>query len=179
MRGGGTSAAILSAPTPRANCGARGGGLRAEHGPARRRAGDVRSGRQQHRDRSLLDAISDSIPIICISGQVATTAIGTDAFQECDALGITRPDTKWNTQIRAVRDIDSVVGKAFAVATQGRPGPVLIDFPKDLQMQCLAHMSTEPEKPRSRLETLPIPTGRIAEAAALIRTARSSTAAAD
>ena len=82
----------------------------------------------------LLDAISDSIPIICISGQVATTAIGTDAFQECDALGITRPVTKWNTQIRSVRDVDSVVGKAFAVATQGRPGPVLIDFPKDLQM---------------------------------------------
>ena len=84
----------------------------------------------------------------------------------------TKLDTKWNTQIRSVRDVDSVVGKAFAVATQGRPGPVLIDFPKDLQMQRVADMSPEPGKPRPRLETLPTPTGRIAEAAALIRAAR-------
>ncbi len=82
----------------------------------------------------LLDAMSDSIPIVCISGQVATTAIGTDAFQECDALGLTRPVTKWNAQIRSVAQIGLLVRKAFDVATQCRPGPVLIDFPKDLQM---------------------------------------------
>ena len=82
----------------------------------------------------LLDALCDSIPIICISGQVATTAIGTNAFQECDALGISRPVTKWNRQIRTVEETAAVVQEAHAQATQGRPGPVLIDFPKDLQL---------------------------------------------
>ncbi len=81
----------------------------------------------------LLDAMSDSVPVLCISGQVASTAIGTDAFQECDALGISRPVTKWNTQIRRVEDIAAVVRRAVALASGGRPGPVLIDFPKDLQ----------------------------------------------
>ncbi|WP_300753579.1 biosynthetic-type acetolactate synthase large subunit [Janthinobacterium sp.] len=82
----------------------------------------------------LLDALCDSIPIICISGQVATTSIGTSAFQECDALGISRPVTKWNRQIRDAEEVAAVVQAAFAQATQGRPGPVLIDFPKDLQL---------------------------------------------
>ena len=82
----------------------------------------------------LLDALCDSIPIICISGQVATTAIGTNAFQECDALGISRPVTKWNRQIRAAEETAAVVREAYIQATQGRPGPVLIDFPKDLQL---------------------------------------------
>ena len=94
----------------------------------------------------LLDAISDSVPVVCISGQVATPAIGTDAFQECDALGLSRPVTKWNTQIRSVREIAAIVGKAFAVATQGRPGPVLIDFPKDLQMCREADAFSEAEQ---------------------------------
>ncbi len=85
----------------------------------------------------LLDAMSDSIPVLCISGQVASTAIGTDAFQECDALGISRPVTKWNTQIRRVEDIAAVVQRAVALARGGRPGPVLIDFPKDLQARSL------------------------------------------
>src|SRR5512139_1649241 len=82
----------------------------------------------------LLDALSDSIPVVCISGQVATSLIGTDAFQECDALGISRPVTKWNTQIRSVEAVRANVLRAFAIATQGRPGPVLVDFPKDLQL---------------------------------------------
>jgi len=82
----------------------------------------------------LLDALCDSIPIICISGQVATKAIGTSAFQECDALGISRPVTKWNRQIRDAEEVAAMVQAAFAQATQGRPGPVLIDFPKDLQL---------------------------------------------
>ncbi|MBB5606019.1 MULTISPECIES: biosynthetic-type acetolactate synthase large subunit [unclassified Janthinobacterium] len=82
----------------------------------------------------LLDALCDSIPVICISGQVATKAIGTSAFQECDALGISRPVTKWNRQIRDAEEVAAVVQAAFAQATQGRPGPVLIDFPKDLQL---------------------------------------------
>ncbi|MEG1056124.1 MAG: thiamine pyrophosphate-binding protein, partial [Janthinobacterium sp.] len=82
----------------------------------------------------LLDALCDSIPVICISGQVASTSIGTNAFQECDALGISRPVTKWNRQIRAADETAAVVRAAFIQATQGRPGPVLVDFPKDLQL---------------------------------------------
>ncbi|MFZ4875956.1 biosynthetic-type acetolactate synthase large subunit [Janthinobacterium sp. Mn2066] len=82
----------------------------------------------------LLDALCDSIPVICVSGQVATTSIGTSAFQECDALGISRPVTKWNRQIGNAEEVATVVQAAFAQATQGRPGPVLIDFPKDLQL---------------------------------------------
>ena len=82
----------------------------------------------------LLDAMCDSVPLVCISGQVALRAIGTDAFQECDALGLSRPVTKWNVQIRSREQVAAVVCKAFAVATDGRPGPVLIDFPKDLQL---------------------------------------------
>lgn len=82
----------------------------------------------------LLDAMCDSIPILCISGQVATGAIGTDAFQECDAIGISRPVTKWNAQIRRAEDITAMVAKAFDLTTSGRPGPVLLDFPKDMQI---------------------------------------------
>jgi acetolactate synthase-1/2/3 large subunit len=82
----------------------------------------------------LLDAMCDSVPIVCISGQVALPAIGSDAFQECDALGLSRPVTKWNAQIRSRAQVSPIVRKAFAVATAGRPGPVLIDFPKDIQL---------------------------------------------
>ncbi|WP_397545520.1 biosynthetic-type acetolactate synthase large subunit [Roseateles oligotrophus] len=82
----------------------------------------------------LLDALCDSIPVLCISGQVATGAIGTDAFQECDALGISKPVTKWNVQIRAAAEVAAVVMQAHACAAGGRPGPVLVDFPKDLQL---------------------------------------------
>lgn len=82
----------------------------------------------------LLDAMCDSIPVLCISGQVALSAIGTDAFQECDAMGISRSITKWNTQIRSVDDVAGVVGRAFDLTRQGRPGPVLVDFPKDVQL---------------------------------------------
>ncbi|TQJ95390.1 acetolactate synthase large subunit [Achromobacter sp. SLBN-14] len=82
----------------------------------------------------LLDAMCDSIPVLCISGQVATAAIGTDAFQECDAIGISRSVTKWNTQIRAVDDVAGVTARAFELTRQGRPGPVLVDFPKDVQL---------------------------------------------
>jgi acetolactate synthase-1/2/3 large subunit len=81
----------------------------------------------------LLDALCDSIPILCISGQVATTSLGTAAFQECDALAISSSVTKWNVQIGALDQVAATVGAAVHRATRGRPGPVLIDFPKDLQ----------------------------------------------
>ena len=67
----------------------------------------------------LLDAMCDSVPVVCISGQVATALIGTDAFQECDALGLSRPVTKWNAQIRNAAQVPELVRKALAVATQG------------------------------------------------------------
>ena len=81
----------------------------------------------------LLDAFSDSVPILCISGQVATRSIGTSAFQECDALGISRPVTKWNVQLRDASDIACTVDTAIRTALEGRPGPVLVDVPKDVQ----------------------------------------------
>jgi acetolactate synthase-1/2/3 large subunit len=90
----------------------------------------------------LLDALCDSIPVLCISGQVATSAIGTDAFQECDAVGISRPVTKWNAQIKRVEDVAAMTAKAYNMTAAGRPGPVLIDFPKDIQM---AQAPQEPE----------------------------------
>ncbi|MBH9577801.1 biosynthetic-type acetolactate synthase large subunit [Inhella proteolytica] len=83
----------------------------------------------------LLDAFSDSIPLLCISGQVKREAIGTQAFQECDALAITSSVTKWNVQVRAADEIDATVRRAVALAQQGRPGPVLIDLPKDVQAE--------------------------------------------
>ena len=83
----------------------------------------------------LLDALSDSVPVLCVSGQVAMSAIGTNAFQECDALGISATVTKWNVQIRDVSQVAALVRQAHATAAGGRPGPVLLDFPKDLQQQ--------------------------------------------
>ena len=84
---------------------------------------------------ALTDAYMDSIPIVCISGQVPTHLIGTDAFQECDTTGITRPCTKHNWLVKDINDLGKVINKAFEVATTGRPGPVLVDIPKDIQFQ--------------------------------------------
>ena len=84
---------------------------------------------------ALTDAYMDSIPIVCISGQVPTHLIGTDAFQECDTTGITRPCTKHNWLVKDVKDLAKIIHRAFEVATSGRPGPVLVDIPKDIQFQ--------------------------------------------
>ncbi len=94
----------------------------------------------------LCDAFMDSIPMICITGQVPTSAIGTDAFQECDTVGITRSVTKHNELIMSADDIPLVVRQAFHIATTGRPGPVLIDVPKDvLQNKMTWHWPTDDE----------------------------------
>jgi len=82
---------------------------------------------------ALTDAYMDSIPLVCISGQVPTHLIGTDAFQECDTTGITRPCTKHNWLVKNVNNLAEIMHKAFEIATTGRPGPVLIDIPKDIQ----------------------------------------------
>tara|TARA_B100001123_G_scaffold186963_1_gene213815 strand:- start:203 stop:1969 length:1767 start_codon:yes stop_codon:yes gene_type:complete len=84
---------------------------------------------------ALTDAYMDSVPIVCITGQVPTHLIGTDAFQECDTTGITRPCTKHNWLVKDVNKLSSILHKAFEVATTGRPGPVLVDIPKDIQFQ--------------------------------------------
>jgi len=84
---------------------------------------------------ALTDAYMDSVPIVCISGQVPTHLIGTDAFQECDTTGITRPCTKHNWLVKDIKDLPKIIHKAFEVATTGRPGPVLVDIPKDVQFQ--------------------------------------------
>ena len=82
---------------------------------------------------ALTDAYMDSVPLVCISGQVPTHLIGTDAFQECDTTGITRPCTKHNWLVKDVNDLADIMNQAFKIATTGRPGPVLVDIPKDIQ----------------------------------------------
>ena len=82
---------------------------------------------------ALTDAYMDSVPLVCISGQVPTHLIGTDAFQECDTTGITRPCTKHNWLVKDVNDLADIMNQAFEIATTGRPGPVLVDIPKDIQ----------------------------------------------
>ncbi len=91
----------------------------------------------------LCDAMLDSIPIVVITGQVPTAAIGTDAFQECDTIGITRSITKHNELVTSAQDIPRVIREAFHIATTGRPGPVLVDVPKDI---------VDPRNPRSAME---------------------------
>jgi acetolactate synthase-1/2/3 large subunit len=85
----------------------------------------------------LCDAMLDSIPLVVVTGQVPLSAIGSDAFQECDTTGITMPVTKHNWLIQSAADIPTVVREAFYVATTGRPGPVLIDIPKDVSNQTM------------------------------------------
>ena len=88
----------------------------------------------------LTDALMDSIPVVCITGQVPTHLIGNDAFQECDTTGITRPCTKHNYLVKHVDDLARVVHEAFHVARSGRPGPVVIDVPKDVSIASGAYV---------------------------------------
>jgi acetolactate synthase I/II/III large subunit len=120
----------------------------------------------------LLDALSDSIPVVCISGQVATGVIGTNAFQESDALGMSRPVTKWNCQIRQVDDIPAMVRRAIDVAVSGRPGPVLVDVPKDVQLRPLG-LAPASRAPRPiRTVSSGVPRQSLQRAADLLSTAR-------
>jgi acetolactate synthase I/II/III large subunit len=81
----------------------------------------------------LTDALCDSIPLVVITGQVPTHLIGNDAFQECDTVGITRPCTKYNYLVKSVEDLPRALHEAFHIASSGRPGPVVVDIPKDIQ----------------------------------------------
>jgi acetolactate synthase-1/2/3 large subunit len=91
----------------------------------------------------LADALMDSIPIVVLTGQVATHLIGTDAFQECDTVGITRACTKHNYLVKDVNDLARVLHEAFQIATTGRPGPVVVDIPKDVQFKRGAYIAPE------------------------------------
>ena len=95
---------------------------------------------------ALTDAYMDSVPLVCISGQVPTHLIGTDAFQECDTTGITRPCTKHNWLVKDVKDLAKTIHEAFRVATTGRPGPVLIDIPKDIQFAKSNYLKPKKQK---------------------------------
>ena len=81
----------------------------------------------------LTDALCDSIPLVVITGQVPTHLIGNDAFQECDTVGITRPCTKHNYLVKSIAELPRVLHEAFHIASSGRPGPVVVDIPKDIQ----------------------------------------------
>ena len=119
----------------------------------------------------LLDALCDSTPVVCISGQVATAMIGTDAFQECDALGISRPVTKWNVQVRDAAQLEHALRKAFEVACGERPGPVLVDVPKDVQLQVVGAQEKLRASRRVRQQAR-IPSEPLKRAARLIQEAR-------
>src|SRR5207249_10078105 len=82
----------------------------------------------------LVDAYMDSVPIVVFTGQVPTHLIGNDAFQEADNVGISRPCTKYNFLVKDVNDLGQIIKEAFYIAATGRPGPVLVDIPKDVAM---------------------------------------------
>ncbi|MGG7517550.1 acetolactate synthase 3 large subunit [Allorhizobium undicola] len=91
----------------------------------------------------LQDALMDSVPLVCLTGQVPTTLIGSDAFQECDTVGITRPCTKHNWLVKDVNDLARTIHEAFRIAQTGRPGPVVVDIPKDVQFATGAYVPPE------------------------------------
>jgi acetolactate synthase-1/2/3 large subunit len=121
----------------------------------------------------IVDALMDSIPMVVITGQVPTHLIGSDAFQECDTVGITRSCTKHNILVSRPEDLARAIHEAFHIATSGRPGPVLIDVPKDVQFAQAPYRKPEPGeferryRPRTRGDL-----GKVAEATALIAAAR-------
>ncbi|HEY3917967.1 MAG TPA: acetolactate synthase 3 large subunit [Stellaceae bacterium] len=121
----------------------------------------------------LTDALMDSVPIVCLTGQVPTHLIGNDAFQEADTTGITRPCTKHNYLVKNVDDLARTVHEAFYVARTGRPGPVVVDLPKDVLFATGTYRAPETIEDRKsyRPRTEPDP-ARIAEAAALIAGAK-------
>ena len=119
----------------------------------------------------LVDALMDSIPIVCLTGQVPTHLIGNDAFQEADTTGITRPATKHNYLVKRGEDLARVVHEAFYVARSGRPGPVVIDLPKDIVINKAPYTEATGQHPSYRPRTEP-DQGQIAKAVSLLRQAK-------
>ncbi|TCS60983.1 acetolactate synthase 3 large subunit [Varunaivibrio sulfuroxidans] len=120
----------------------------------------------------LLDAMMDSIPLVCISGQVPTHLIGNDAFQEADTTGITRPCTKHNYLVKDANDLARVVHEAFYVARSGRPGPVLIDLPKDVAMGLGDYLAPGKIKHKSYRPTVKGDISAIKEAVKMLSSAK-------
>ncbi|WP_045728201.1 acetolactate synthase 2 catalytic subunit [Xanthomonas sp. GPE 39] len=102
----------------------------------------------------IADAMLDSVPMICLTGQVATPLLGTDAFQELDVFGLTLPIVKHSFLVRRVDDLPQVLRDAFRIAREGRPGPVLVDLPKDVQLADASHL---PDHVPAEVPTLPAP----------------------
>jgi len=120
----------------------------------------------------LADALLDSIPIVCITGQVPTHLIGSDAFQECDTVGITRHCTKHNYLVRSVEDLPRILHEAFFVAQNGRPGPVVIDIPKDVQFASGFYIGPQHVEHRTYKPQLVGDAAKIEQAVAMMAMAR-------
>lgn len=120
----------------------------------------------------IADAMIDSIPMVCITGQVASPLLGTDAFQESDVLGISMPVTKWNYQITTPEEIPEAIAQAFFIAQTGRPGPVLLDITKDAQFGELEFKYKKCRKIRSYVPETPVDPFKVKEAAELIDKAK-------
>jgi acetolactate synthase-1/2/3 large subunit len=120
----------------------------------------------------LTDALMDSVPIVCLTGQVPTHLIGNDAFQEADTTGITRPCTKHNYLVKDVADLGRVLHEAFYVAKSGRPGPVVVDLPKDILFASAIYNGPEELQHKSYRPQMQADPARVAEAVALIAAAK-------
>jgi acetolactate synthase-1/2/3 large subunit len=120
----------------------------------------------------LVDALMDSIPIVCLTGQVPTHLIGNDAFQEADTTGITRPATKHNYLVKRGEDLARIVHEAFAIAAGGRPGPVVIDLPKDVLIAPAPYTPASTEPHRSYRPRTEPDMGQVRRAVALLKGAR-------
>ena len=120
----------------------------------------------------LQDALMDSIPLVCITGQVPTALIGSDAFQECDTVGITRPATKHNWLVKDVNQLARVLHEAFHVARSGRPGPVVVDIPKDVQFATGTYVPPAAVHHRTYVPQVEGDPAAIARAVALMASAR-------
>lgn len=120
----------------------------------------------------LLDALCDSIPLVCLSGQVPTHLIGNDAFQEADTTGITRPATKHNYLVKDVNDLARTLHEAFYVARSGRPGPVLVDLPKDVQFASGKYVAPTEVKHKTYRPQVRAEIARIEEAVELMASAK-------
>lgn len=118
------------------------------------------------------DAMMDSTPIVVIAGQVGVGVLGTDAFQEVDLVGVSQPISKWSYQIRRAEDIAWAVSRAFYIARSGRPGPVVLDFAKNAQIETTEWQPAHVDYVRSYLPNPKPDAGAIAEAAALINSAK-------
>jgi len=120
----------------------------------------------------LADAMIDSTPVVCITGQVASNLLGTDAFQETDVIGISMPVTKWNIQVTKAEDISIAIARAFYIARSGRPGPVLVDITKDAQFEESEFDHEKCESIRSYIPNPKLDHDQLLEAAKLLNEAK-------